>query len=116
MDAEVERRMLGLIGLGIRGRLAVVGVERVREAARAGRLRFAVIAADASHHSREKVERLLAARAVPTVRVESAATLGAVAGRDATAVIGVVDAKLATGIRAVLGSGTAMRSGSRRNG
>ena len=30
----VEKRLLGLLGLGVRGRLAVVGVERVREAVR----------------------------------------------------------------------------------
>jgi len=116
VEPDVERRMLGLIGLGIRGRLVVVGVDRVREAARSGTLRFAVIAADASHHSREKVERLLTAKGVPTASIASAATLGAAVGREATAAIGVVDAKLATGIRALLESGTAMQSGSRRNG
>ena len=67
MEAADERRLLGLLGLGLRGRLAVVGVDRVREAARRGTLRVAVLAKDASHHSREKVERLLAAKAVPII-------------------------------------------------
>lgn len=116
MEDTVERRLLGLLGLGIRGRLAIVGVDRVREAARVGSLRFAVLAADASHHSREKVERLLIAKGVPTVTIASAQVLGATAGRESTAVIGVVDAKLAKGIRALFESKTAMQTGSRRKG
>jgi ribosomal protein L7Ae-like RNA K-turn-binding protein len=105
-----------LLGLGLRGRLAVVGVDKVREAAHGGSLRFAVIARDASMNSREKVERLLVAKAVPTVTVASAANLGAVAGREATAVIGVVDAQLAKGIRALFEPEGAVRSGPRGNG
>jgi ribosomal protein L7Ae-like RNA K-turn-binding protein len=116
MDEQVERKLLGLLGLGLRGRLAVVGVDKVREAAHGGSLRFAVIARDASRHSLDKVERLLAAKGVTVVMVDSAATLGAVAGREATAVIGVVDAQLAKGIRALFEPEGAMRSGPRRNG
>ena len=108
--------MLALLGLGIRGRLAVVGVERVREAAHGGSLRFAVIARDASANSREKVERLLVAKSVPVAMVASAAVLGQVAGREATTVIGVVDAELAKGIRALFEPEGAVRSGPRRNG
>jgi len=108
--------LLGLLGLGIRGRLAIVGVDRVREAAHSGTLRFAVIARDASMNSREKVERLLVAKGVPTVMIESAVTLGGVAGKESTAVIGVVDAQLAKGIRALFESEGAVRSGPRGNG
>ncbi|HVH39660.1 MAG TPA: ribosomal L7Ae/L30e/S12e/Gadd45 family protein [Gemmatimonadaceae bacterium] len=91
-------------------------MDRVREAAHGGKLRFAVLAADASHHSLAKVEPLLRAKEVPMVSVASASTLGAAAGRDATAVIGVVDAQLAKGIRALFGPKDAMQSGSRRKG
>ena len=111
MDPVVERRLLGLLGLGIRGRLAVLGVERVREAARRGTVRVAVVAADASHHSREKVERLLAAKRVPTIMIASAAALGEAAGRETTAVIGVVDAQLAKGIRALVEPTDAVQKG-----
>ena len=45
-----------------------------------------------------------------------AQVLGATAGRESTAVIGVVDAKLAKGIRALFESKTAMQTGSRRKG
>jgi len=116
LDPAVERRLLGLLGLGMRGRLAVVGVDRVREAAHKGTLRVAVVAADASHHSREKVERLLAAKQVPTIAVASAAVLGSAVGRQTTAVIGVVDAQLAKGIRALVDSTDAVQKGSWRKG
>lgn len=116
MDELVKRKLLGLLGLGIRGGLAIVGVDRVREAAHGGTLRFAVIAEDASHHSREKVERLLVAKGIKTVMIDSASMLGAAAGRESTAVIGVVDAQLAKGIRALLEPGNAVQSVSRRKG
>lgn len=67
-------------------------------------------------HSREKVERLLAAKKVPTALVGSASRLGAVAGKETTAVIGVVDAQLAKGIRALFEPEGAVRSGPRRIG
>ena len=116
LDPMVERRLLGLLGLGIRGLLAVLGVDRVREAVKKGTVRVAVVAADASHHSREKVERLLVAKGVPIISVPSAAVLGEAAGREATAVIGVVDAQLAKGIRALVEPTGAMQIGSRRKG
>lgn len=113
MDAADQRRLLGLLGLGLRGRNCVVGVDRVREAAHKGTLRVAVMAADAARNSREKVEGLLAAKGVPVLTVPSAADLGEVAGRETTTIIGVVDAQLAKGILAFAGSADALRKGSR---
>jgi len=104
MDAVLQRRLLGLAGLGIRGRNAVVGVDKVRAAALAGKLRLAMVAGDASHHSRDKVVPLLAAKGITLVDGFAAADLGAVCGREATAVIGIVDVQLAKGIRGALGS------------
>jgi ribosomal protein L7Ae-like RNA K-turn-binding protein len=92
-------RILRLLGLGIRGRGAVVGVERVRESARAGKLAFAVIAADASPNSLDKLRPLLLARHINFIEVPSATALGALAGRDHTAAIGVLDRALAKGTR-----------------
>jgi ribosomal protein L7Ae-like RNA K-turn-binding protein len=103
MDAATERRLLGLIGLGLRARYAVVGVEQVRSAARRGRLVLAVVAPDASRHSRDKVMPLLTARGVRVVEGPPAAALGAAAGREATAAIGITDAALARGVRALVG-------------
>ncbi|MBX3133138.1 MAG: ribosomal L7Ae/L30e/S12e/Gadd45 family protein [Gemmatimonadaceae bacterium] len=100
MDEARQKKVLGLLGLGVRGRLALVGVDRVREAVKGGKVRVAVVARDASPNSRQKVDGLLAGRGVPTLEVDSAATLGQVAGRETTAIIGVVDDKLAAGILA----------------
>lgn len=102
MDAATERRMLGLIGLGIRARNAVVGVEQVRMAARKGKLALAIVAPDASAHSHKKLLPLLAATGVVVVQGPSAAALGSVAGRESTAAIGIVDRALARGMRKVM--------------
>jgi ribosomal protein L7Ae-like RNA K-turn-binding protein len=91
--------MLRLIGLGVRARNVVVGVEQVRIAARKGNLEFAVVAPDASANSREKIMPLLRARHVKFVEGPTAAELGAAVGREQTAAVGVVDPQLARGIR-----------------
>jgi ribosomal protein L7Ae-like RNA K-turn-binding protein len=113
VDEAVRRRLLGLLGLGLRGRLAVVGVERVRDAAKQGTLRVAVLAEDASRNSLEKVVGLLVAKQVPMLWVPQAGELGDVAGRDVTAVIGVIDVQLAKGILALAGPANAVQKGSR---
>ena len=97
-----ERRIMGLIGLGLRARNAVVGVEQVRVAARRGRLALAIVAPDASRHSRGKVLPLLKARRVRVIEGPTAAALGAAAGRDAAAAIGILDFALARGVLGVL--------------
>src|SRR5438045_2550024 len=101
MDTHQQRKMLSLIGLGVRGRGAVVGVERVRDAAKRGKLHLAIAAPDASSNSLEKVVPLLLARGITVIAGPSAAELGTAAGREATAVIGIVDKGLAKGIRAL---------------
>ncbi|HEY2849660.1 MAG TPA: ribosomal L7Ae/L30e/S12e/Gadd45 family protein [Gemmatimonadaceae bacterium] len=110
MDATSDaalKKVLGLAGLGVRGRLAVIGVERVREAAMKGTLKLAIVARDASKHSLDKVVPLLEAKKVRIVDGVSAEALGAAVGRDATAVIGIVDAQLAKGIRGIVDSAQA---------
>lgn len=99
MDAATERRVLGLIGLGVRARNVVVGVEQVRLAARKGQLAMAIVAPDASPNSRKKLLPLLTAKRIPVQEGPRAATLGAVAGRDSTAAVGITDAALARGVR-----------------
>ena len=103
-DDAAWKRVLGLVGLGLRGRLAVIGVERVRAAAAKGTLQLAIVARDASKHSLDKVVPLLEAKHVQIVDGISAADLGAAVGKEATAVIGIVDAQLAKGIRGIVGS------------
>lgn len=91
---------LRLIGLGVRGRLVVVGVDRTRDAAFKGTLRLAIVAADASPNSRDKIVPLLQGRGITMIDTASADELGRAVGRAATAVVGVLDAKLARGVRA----------------
>ena len=67
---------------------------------------LAVIATDASRNSLDKVLPLLTARRISFIEVPSAAELGAVAGRDYAAAIGVVDPQLANGIVALTRTGS----------
>lgn len=99
VDRGAAERLLRLIGLGVRARGVVVGVEQVRTAAKKGRLVFAVIAPDASANSLEKIVPLLRARRVKFVEGPTAAELGAAVGREQTAAVGVIDPQLARGIR-----------------
>ncbi|HEX5830139.1 MAG TPA: ribosomal L7Ae/L30e/S12e/Gadd45 family protein [Gemmatimonadaceae bacterium] len=113
LDPGLERRLLGLLGLGVRGRGAVVGVQQTRDAALRGRLHFAVVAPDASRHSLEKIVPLLQARRIRFVHGPSSVALGAAVGREATAVVGIVDGQLARGMRELL---EATPDGSRGSG
>lgn len=97
-----RRKVLGLVGLGARGRLLVVGVEQVRIATQKGTVRLALVAQDVSRHSLEKVVPVLRARHVEVVEWPSAAELGGAVGRETTAAIGIVDQALAHGIRAAV--------------
>lgn len=101
MDTHQQRKMLSLIGLGVRGRGVVIGVERVRDAAKRGKLHLAIAAPDASSNSLNKVVPLLQARGITVLAGPSAVELGEAAGREATAVVGIVDKGLAKGIRAL---------------
>lgn len=125
LPEAVRRKVLGLVGLGVRGRLAIVGAEQVREAARKGSVVLALIAIDVSRHTLDKVVPILRAKRVEILEWPSAAELGAVVGRDSTAAVGVVDKALARGIRDAVGrlpiggaldSGDAARDAQRRKG
>jgi ribosomal protein L7Ae-like RNA K-turn-binding protein len=104
LNDEVARRVLRLVGLGVRSRGAVVGVDQVREAAKKGKVELAVVAADASQHSLSKVVPLLEARRVRIVHAPSASRLGEAVGREQTAAVGIVNRELARGIRDALES------------
>ena len=106
LSAFDRGRLLRLVGLGVRGRGAVIGVEQVREGAKKNKVAFAIVAMDASRHSLDKVIPLLNARRVRFVEVPSAAELGGAVGRETTAVVGIVDRQLAKGIRELVESGS----------
>ena len=99
IDSAQLQRVYRLLGLGVRGRGAVVGVNQVREAAKGNKLHYAVVAIDASPNSLEKIVPLLNARRVRFIEVPSATELGAAVGREATAVVGIVDRQLAAGVQ-----------------
>jgi len=99
VDRATHDKLLRLAGLGVRGRGAVVGVEQVREAAKKGKLAFAVVAGDASENGRKKVLPMLLAKHIRFVEVPSAAALGAAVGRESTTAVGIVDRQLARGMR-----------------
>ncbi|MGQ0537324.1 MAG: ribosomal L7Ae/L30e/S12e/Gadd45 family protein [Gemmatimonadaceae bacterium] len=105
VDAVMERKLLGLLGLGLRARTAVVGVERVRDAARRGRLALAIVAPDAARNSLDKVLPLLSAKRIEVIPGPAAATLGAAVGRAAAAAVGILDPALARGMRRLVHSG-----------
>jgi ribosomal protein L7Ae-like RNA K-turn-binding protein len=100
MEEEARRRVLALIGLGVRARNVVIGVEQVRSAAHRGRLALAVIASDVSENSRDKVVPLLKAKGIESVEGPTGNELGQTVGKEITAVVGVLDTALANGIRA----------------
>jgi ribosomal protein L7Ae-like RNA K-turn-binding protein len=106
LSAMDRGRLLRLVGLGVRGRGAIIGVEQVREGAKKNKVAFAIVAMDASRHSLDKVIPLLNARRVRFVEVPSAAELGGAVGRETTAVVGIVDRQLAKGIRELVESGS----------
>jgi ribosomal protein L7Ae-like RNA K-turn-binding protein len=104
VNDQAWRRVARLLGLGVRSRGAVVGVEQVREAAKRGKVRFAVVAGDVSKNSRDKLLPLLTARRIKFVEVPSAAALGAAVGRQQTAAVAITDGQLARGVRAIVES------------
>ena len=99
LDDLVRRKVLGLVGLGVRGRLVVVGAERVRLDALKGAVQLALVATDVSRHSLDKVLPVLRARRIEVIEWPSAAELGGAVGRETTAAVGIVDQALARGIR-----------------
>lgn len=110
IERAVWDKLLRLVGLGVRSRGVVVGVEQVRDAARRGKLALAVVASDASRNSRSKVVPLLEARSIKFVEGPAAAELGAAVGREQTAAVGIIDPQLARGIRTLVDAGSAVDS------
>lgn len=94
----MSERVLGLLGLGLRGGRVVIGVEAVRAGLQRGDLACIVMAADASPRAVAKIDKLATARGMPRVVVAESAALGARLGRPPVMVVGVRDPKLAAGI------------------
>ena len=86
---------LRLLGLATRAGALLPGTERVREAARGGSLRFAVVAEDTSENSNDKLLPLLEKRGVPHVVAFTRDQLGSAVGRSPLSSVGITDASLA---------------------
>jgi ribosomal protein L7Ae-like RNA K-turn-binding protein len=90
--------LLGLLGLGYRGRRVVVGVDAVRMQLQAGKIWCVVLAEDASQRAVDKVVRLASAKRVPILTGPCAAAIGAQLGKPPVMAVGVRDRALADGM------------------
>lgn len=86
-------RVLDTLGLATRAGRVAVGTRQVLEAARAGELRLALLAEDATANAVGRVAGAL--EGVPVMRRGDKAALGRAVGRGPTAVVGVRDRGLA---------------------
>jgi ribosomal protein L7Ae-like RNA K-turn-binding protein len=102
VGAAGRDRALSMLGMATRAGAVVPGTDRVREAARAGTLRLAVMAADASENSRGKLLPLLEARGLSHVIRYERSELGAAVGRGPLSAVGVTDGALAARLLALL--------------
>ena len=90
--------LLGLMGLGYRGRRVVVGVDAVRKELQAGKCWCVILAENASPRAVEKVVRLASAKGVPLLPGPSAEAIGAQLGKPPVMAVGVRDRALAGGM------------------
>jgi ribosomal protein L7Ae-like RNA K-turn-binding protein len=96
-------RVLRLLGLAARAGAIVPGTERVREAARGGRVRYVLVAADASANARDKLLPLLEARDLPHATAFTRLELGAAVGLSPLSAVGLTDASFAARVGELLG-------------
>lgn len=96
---------LRMLGLAARSGAVVAGTQLVREAARRDALSLALIAADASRNSLEKVLPLLRVRGVPHSIVADRRALGLAVGKAPLSAVGITERGLARRIAELLESG-----------
>lgn len=95
--------LLRLLGLAARAGALVPGSERVREAARAGELGFAVVAADASGYRRDRLVPLLEGLGIPHIVAFDRARIGHAVGRAPLGAVGVTTASFAERLATLAG-------------
>lgn len=98
---DATPRLLGLIGLGVRGGGVSIGVDGTRALLQRRECLLVIVASDATQRVQDKVVRLAKGIGVTVVEGPSADALGERLGRPATMVVGVQDRALAAGILAV---------------
>lgn len=94
--------MLQLLGLAARAGAVVPGTQPVREAVRAGRIRFALVAEDLTATGRDKLVPLLEGREVSYALGYTRAELGQAVGRGPLAAVGVTNAGFARRLRSLV--------------
>jgi ribosomal protein L7Ae-like RNA K-turn-binding protein len=88
------RAVLDLLGLAARAGSIVVGVDRVRKAARDGKVRRVILASDAAEGQVGKLVPLLEARRIPYHHGFGQSQLGAALGRDPVSAVGISNVSL----------------------
>jgi ribosomal protein L7Ae-like RNA K-turn-binding protein len=106
LQEAAREALLGLIGLGVRGGLALPGVDVTCAWVRQGKCQVVIVASDASRRAKHKAVDPAVRAGVPVVTGPSAETLGTRLGRPPVMVIGVRDRSLAAGIIAAAARGT----------
>ena len=93
---------LRLLGLAARAGALLPGTERVREAVRAGDVILAIVAADASDNSLDKLVPLLEKRGVAHVVRYDRAQLGDAVGKAPLSAVGLTDASFAARLQELM--------------
>lgn len=101
-----HEELLRLVGLGVRGGLALPGVDVTCAWVRQGKCTGVIVANDASRRAVQKVVQPAKRAGVPVIIGPDAATLGARLGRPPVMVVGVRDRALAAGIIAAAARAT----------
>ena len=99
---RIDREVLNLVGLARRSGRAIVGTRAVREAARGGSLRLALVARDAGENARNRVLPLFAATGTPWLECGRSGSLARAVGRERAVVVGISDPGLAARIGEIL--------------
>jgi ribosomal protein L7Ae-like RNA K-turn-binding protein len=103
---------LSLLGLARRAGVVARGSEATRRALREGRARLVLYAGDASETQLAKIEKLVGARGVRSLRVADRELLGAALGGPPLTAVAVTDEPMAEELaRRLLGSAAGFKSG-----
>jgi ribosomal protein L7Ae-like RNA K-turn-binding protein len=94
--------VLFLLGIAAKAGAVLPGTERVREAAGSSRLRYAIVAGDASENTRAKIMPALRAHGVAHAVAFDRDRLGAALGRAPLSVVGVTNESLAQRMKSLL--------------
>lgn len=90
-----NQRIYQLIGLCQKGRMMVSGEFTVKDAVLSQKAKLVIVATDASKNTVKLFTDKCAYRSIPCVQWSTKEALGRILGREARAVIGITDPKLA---------------------